>query len=110
MQFDGKRVFAAALLAAAAVGNAGAVTIFVGASATAPVLGAAPALAAAPSEPAFQADPLPPAPAQRNAAAPARPMEREPSPYTLLLLGAGVMVLAGSSGRKDTPWAPSTVE
>jgi hypothetical protein len=101
MQFDGKRVFAAALLAAAA-GSAGAVTMFVGASATASVPGATPG-----REPAFQADaPAPP----RHAAAPARPMEREPSPYALLLLGAGVMALAGSGARQDTPWAPSTVE
>ena len=37
-------------------------------------------------------------------------LEAEPSPYTMLLMGAGMMLLVGRSRGKNTPWASSPVE
>ncbi|MDC8760820.1 hypothetical protein [Janthinobacterium fluminis] len=89
MQLDGKRVLAAALMAAAA--------------------GGAQAATAASAPGAARAEARPP-----RAAAPARPQSGtpldEPSPYAMLLMGVGVMVLAGHRSKQAAPWAPSAVK
>ncbi|MFM9436603.1 hypothetical protein ACFDR9_003688 [Janthinobacterium sp. CG_23.3] len=118
MQLNAQRALVAALMAIAAAGNACAVTMIVSepSAQTAFFDGAlAPAQSADDAAPAMAlaqqvaADPFQPAPAAALAAAQANEMAEEPSPYEMLLLGAGLMMLVGRSGKKSAPWAPSTV-
>jgi hypothetical protein len=118
MQLNAKRALAAALVTIAAAGNACAVTLIVAESPAQAALfdGARPLAhgpgdaAAMPRHVGFPADPFQPAPPAVQAAAQANEMAEEPSPYEMLLLGAGVMMLVGRSAKKSAPWAPSTVE
>ncbi|MET3133945.1 hypothetical protein AAKU55_004238 [Oxalobacteraceae bacterium GrIS 1.11] len=122
MQLDGKLVVAAILLAAAAVGNACAVPIILSAPqehhAYANNARDGTALLAQANNSDFQArhyqslaDFKLRAVDARDAAnaygkAPAEPTPL-PSPYIMLLLGAGVMVLAGGKQQKAPPWSAS---
>jgi hypothetical protein len=118
MQLNAKRALAAALMTIAAAGSACAVTTIVAEpTAQASAFGGAPAPAlahgagaAAVRHVGFPADPFQPAPPAALAAAQANEMAEQPSPYEMLLLGAGLMMLVSRGGKKSAPWAPSTVE
>lgn len=116
MSFNGKLVAAAALMALASAGRAYAVPTIVAAPSgqySFSDAGAGPHGGAYHSVADFSLRAVGPRDAANGPAAVHRArgaLEVETSPYTMLLMGAGMLLLVGRGRNQSTPWAASPVE